>query len=82
MEELTQRAVQEVSQEVLSGRKKSTFGQYLKALTFGVPDQNIYLVFEELDERDAGDGKLYLARPDPAVRRMSYSPVSWRFLFR
>jgi hypothetical protein len=81
MDGLTNRVVDELSEETLSERKESTFAQYLKALTFGVPDRDVFLVFEELDERDVQDGKLYIARPDPAIRRMAYSPVAWHFLF-
>jgi len=63
-------------------RENATFGQYLKALVFGVPDESLFLVFAELDEHPVANGALYFGRADPKVRQLSYSPVSWRWLFQ
>lgn len=83
LEELSERAMTtKISREILKVRKNSTFGQYFRALTFGVPDENLYLVFEDLDEHQTENGMLYMARPDPKIRLVSYKPVSWRLLFK
>jgi hypothetical protein len=83
LDDLTQRATTtKILPQLLERRRQSTFGQYLKALTFGVPDETIYLVFTELDEHPVDNGILYVGRPNPQIRRVSYEPVSWRLLFR
>lgn len=83
LDDLTERArAKQVWTQILEERRNSTFGEYLKALTFGVPDENLYLVYADLDEQPVGEGTLYWAVSEPKVRRISYKPVLWRLLFR
>jgi hypothetical protein len=82
LDDLAQRATSRIRRDLGKAREATTFGQYLRALVFGVPDEFLYLIFAELDEHRAGDGTLHFARPDARVRRLSYSPVSWQRLFR
>ncbi len=74
--------VTDVQRRLDEARRDVTVGQYLRALVFGAPDEEVYLVFAELDEHSTPDGPLFFAKPEPRIRLISYSPVSWRRLLR
>lgn len=82
MGELNQIAVKtHVTRHVEDVRRGASFGQYLRGLIFGIPEETLYLVFPEYDSRPVDEGRLYFARPDPKIRQLSYEPVTWRLLF-
>jgi hypothetical protein len=83
LDDLSERvATRRVRTRMADARAKATFGQYLRALAFGIDEDRIFVVFSELEEHAAGDGRLWFARPEPRVRQVSYKPVAWSLLFQ
>lgn len=68
-----------INNNINSYRKQATFGQYLKALLFGIPNKTLFIIYAELDELE--NKSLYFANHHPKVGKLSYSPVSWYLLF-
>jgi hypothetical protein len=82
LDDLMRQAVEmRVASDLKTTRNSANFSQYLKAVTFGVPEKHLYLIFEELDEHRVEDGTLFSARREPSERLVSFQPVSWRLLF-